>query len=402
MTAIDGREDTEEITLDEEEWPVAEHYRVDPPTATPTEPRDADAAATTVLAREPVAARRRRLPPPFDDEPLALALFALLAAVVIAAVAVWYVTREDDAGATTRTTEQAPGGDATTPAPTTSEPTSPGAPTRPDVRPVPDLTGVTLEEARTLLEGAGLRIRVRRAQSDRPPGEVLRQLPAGRSEIADGGLVTLTVSSGPDSVAVAGVVGEEATAASSLLQEAGLVVEIERIASSRPAGTVLRQAPAAGTEVDEGTTVRLQVAKPREPSQPQTLDVPRLTGLDVADARTRLRDLGLRSTVTRIDSNRPEGTIVDQDPGAGTAVERGGTVALTVSSGPAAVPVPDVVGLDEESARAQLESAGFEVRTIDEPTDDPTSDGVVVGQSPGPGAQRRPGSVVTLRIARLA
>ncbi len=143
------------------------------------------------------------------------------------------------------------------------------------------------------------------------------------------------------------------------------------------------------------------MAKPR-PAAPATIDVPRLIGLDVSDARARLRDLGLGSTVTRVESPKPPGTVVEQSPSAGSALERGGTVTLTVSSGPAAVPVPDVTGLDEDSARAQLESAGFEVTTVDEATSDPAEDGLVVGQSPSAGTERKPGTLVTLRIARLS
>jgi eukaryotic-like serine/threonine-protein kinase len=185
------------------------------------------------------------------------------------------------------------------------------------------------------------------------------------------------------------------------LQEAGLRVEIERVSSSNPEGTVIRQSPAAGTEADDGAVVSLQVAKPR-PAPPTTIDVPRLTGLDVADARARLRELGLRSTVTQVESPKPAGTVVDQSPSAGSELERNETVALTVSSGPAAVLVPDVLGLDEQSARQQLEAAGFEVTTADEPTSDPAEDGRVVGQSPSAGRERKPGTLVTLRIARLS
>jgi beta-lactam-binding protein with PASTA domain len=60
------------------------------------------------------------------------------------------------------------------------------------------------------------------------------------------------------------------------------------------------------------------------------------------------------------------------------------------------------MGLDEQSARSQLESAGFEVMTVNEPTSDAAEDGLVVGQSPGAGTERKPGAVITIRVARLA
>jgi serine/threonine-protein kinase len=263
------------------------------------------------------------------------------------------------------------------------------------------VTGVGVEDARDLLEEAGLRVRVRRVESDQPGGDVIDQQPDAGGRVASGGTVTLTVAKAPQGATVPDVVGDTASTARRELQEAGLRVEIERVASSRPAGTVLRQSPEAGTRVGDGAAVSLQVAKPR-PAAPARIDVPHVAGLDVADARARLRDLGLRSTVTRIESERPAGTVIEQSPTAGAALERGDAVALTVSSGPAAVAVPDVVGLDEASARQQLEAAGFEVRATDEPTSDPAEDGQVVGQSPAAGAERKPGTLVTLRVARLS
>jgi serine/threonine-protein kinase len=263
------------------------------------------------------------------------------------------------------------------------------------------VTGVDVEEARDVLEEAGLRVTVRRVDSDREAGEVVGQEPPADREVPQGARVTLSVSRGPAVATVPDVVGEPASIARRELQEAGLRVEIERIASSKPAGSVIRQSPAAGTGVEDGATVSLQVAKPR-PAPPARIDVPRLSGLDVSDARSRLRSLGLASTVTRVDSEKPAGTVIDQSPAAGSALERGGMVALTVSSGPAAVSVPDVLGLDEASAREQLEAAGFEVTTLDEPTSDPAEDGRVVGQSPSAGTARQRGTVVTIRIARLS
>ena len=90
-----------------------------------------------------------------------------------------------------------------------------------------------------------------------------------------------------------------------------------------------------------------------------------------------------------------------QSPGAGHELREGATVALHVSSGPAPVDVPDVVGLDEESARLELENAGFTVRVVVEPTDDPAEDGIVVGQAPPGGSTAGGGSLVTLTVNRV-
>jgi eukaryotic-like serine/threonine-protein kinase len=76
-------------------------------------------------------------------------------------------------------------------------------------------------------------------------------------------------------------------------------------------------------------------------------------------------------------------------------------VTLRVSTGPTQVEVPDVVGLDETAAMRELERAGFVVSVVDEPTSEPAEDGIVLGQSPSPGASRREGTTVTIRVGRL-
>ena len=392
----DGRDaGPDETTLAEEEWPVSDLYRVDP-AELEAGPGDRDPRKDpTPVVRDRV---RRRPPYPFHDDRIAALALAILAAIVLAVAAGWYVANGEES-ADAKPPAGAETGPGSTAGDTTAPETSAPAPAA-STRPVPDVTGANVQEAMNLLEEAGLRVRVRRVESDRPAGDVVGQLPAAGATVSERGLVTLTVSSGPPGATVPDLVGEPASTARRELQEAGLRVQIERVASSRPLGTVIRQSPEAGTDVEGGTVVSLQVAKPR-PAAPPTIDVPRLIGLDVSDARARLRDLGLGSTVTRVESPKPPGTVVEQSPSAGSALERGGTVTLTVSSGPAAVPVPDVTGLDEESARAQLESAGFEVTTVDEATTDPAEDGQVVGQSPSAGTERKPGTLVTLRIARL-
>jgi serine/threonine-protein kinase len=383
----------DEITLAEEEWPVSDLYRVDP-AELESGPTDTSERPTVVAA----APARTRLPYPFHDGRTAALALALLAAVALAVAAGWYVASGDESEAAPPAGAVAPPG--TTASDTAGSDTNPSPPAA-TTRPVPDVTGVGVQEARDVLEEAGLRVRVRRIESDQPARDVTGQDPAAGMEISARGLVTLTVSAGPASATVPDVVGKPASTARQELEEVGLRVEIERVASSKPAGTVIRQSPNAGVGVDDGALVSLQVAKAR-PAAPTTVDVPRLTGLDVADARARLRDLGLRSTVTRIESAKPAGTVVEQSPAAGSALERGEPVTLTVSSGPAAVLVPDVMGLDEQSARSRLESAGFEVMIVDEPTSDPAEDGLIVGQSPGAGTERKPGTVVTLRVARLS
>ena len=66
-----------------------------------------------------------------------------------------------------------------------------------------------------------------------------------------------------------------------------------------------------------------------------------------------LENLGLIVNVDTTDSDEPQGTVIDQDPGAGTALPRGDPVTLVVSTGAGSVLVPDVVGQPQEAARSR-------------------------------------------------
>jgi serine/threonine-protein kinase len=142
--------------------------------------------------------------------------------------------------------------------------------------------------------------------------------------------------------------------------------------------------------------VRINVSK-----GPRPVEVPNVVGLPFGEAENLLRGSGF--TVVRTDgaSDLQEGIVFDQDPVAGTDSSRGATVTVSVSQGPSSVAVPDVTFQDVVIARQTLENAGFRVREVLEPTSDPDSDGVVVGQDPVGGGSAAPGSLVTLFVGSL-
>ena len=375
----------DEDTLADGEWPVADQYRIEPGQRV----GDQD-DATVVVPAVPPARPPRRFPPDIAPGLLLVLLAALLLVPAAILAATWASDDESSPTATSGTVGTTPrAAPGTTPAAT------------PERQVVPEVVGEPLGEARSLLEDAGLTIRTEVVSSERPAAEVLRQSPAADARADRNSVVLLTVSAGPERITVPDVVGMDEDEADRALREAGLRPQVRRVRSDEPAGTVLRQRPAAGADVDPDTVVRLDVAQPAPP-EPPAIDVPDVVGLAVADARGRLRELGLRSTLTRVVSSKAAGTVVAQSPRAGAELDKGGTVELRVSTGPAKATVVDVTGLDELSARQQLEAAGFEVEIVDEPTSDVSQDGLVVAQDPQGGSRAEEGSVVTLTVARLA
>jgi len=108
--------------------------------------------------------------------------------------------------------------------------------------------------------------------------------------------------------------------------------------------------------------------------------------------------------VRRVDvqANSPAGTVVDEQPSGGSTQQPGTTIILSVSKGPATTAVPDVEGLDEATAKAQLQNAGFKVAVQTQSTQDPAEDGVVISQDPQGGAQVQPKSTVLITVGQLA
>jgi beta-lactam-binding protein with PASTA domain len=378
----------EEQTLaTEDDWRVAEEYRVEPTDA------PVDDGGTIVLQQDVPPEPPRKFPPDLGSG-LAAALLGVLLAVILVPAGIWLASNAGDEAATADTN--------------TFDTGIEQLPTIPAKRRVPDLVGRPLAEARQLLDNGGLQMRVRGVDSERPLDEVLRMEPAPGTKVDANAVVVLTVSRGVERVAVPDVERLAATEAADVLREAGLEPETRQVSSDEPEGTVVAQSPTAEEEVAPGTEVVLDVAEARATEPPPTtteaatVRVPSLVGMRAAAARERLRGFGLRLTQRPVQSSRPAGEVVRQSPGAGAELREGGIVTLRVSTGPATIAVPDVVGLSESAAIRDLESAGFVVSVVDEPTVEPTEDGFVLRQSPPGGESRRKGATVTITIARFA
>jgi serine/threonine-protein kinase len=93
---------------------------------------------------------------------------------------------------------------------------------------------------------------------------------------------------------------------------------------------------------------------------------------------------GLR--VDRVDTARTDaglGTVLGTTPQAGALLHPGDTVRVTISSGPATVPVPDLAGLTVVAARERLASVGLRVGVLDQRLDGKA--GTILAQRPAPG-----------------
>ena len=198
------------------------------------------------------------------------------------------------------------------------------------------------------------------------------------------------------STRVPDVVGRQVTEAVRELGERGYTADVEARANSEGApGTVLSQAPEAGTELDQGEPVTVLVA--RGPGRSQ---VPRVVGLSAARALVRLQAAGLRGRTVKAASRRPKDQVLKQSPAPGTELRKGSEVVLTISRGPRTGTVPSVVGITEASARSTLEGLGYKVAVTRVQSSQPR--GFVVSQNPTSGTRAAKGTVVTINVSQGA
>ena len=199
-----------------------------------------------------------------------------------------------------------------------------------------DYIGMTQEQAQAVDQIASGQIKVTWEQeynSNYAAGYIYKQSPVSGRNVREGQSVTLTVSLGTQYVTVPDLTNYVQSDAEQQLKDLGVSVLVtQAVDTSVAAGAVIRTDPAAGTQVEAGTTVIVYISRPQVAT---TTKVPSLIGLTVDDARTLLvqNRLGLGSQTDQY-SDQPAGAIIGQDPQAGSTAKLNDRVNIVVSAGP--------------------------------------------------------------------
>jgi serine/threonine-protein kinase len=314
--------------------------------------------------------------------------------------------------------------------------TTPKTPTPTTKKPAPavarlklaNVLGIPASTAVKRLRDDGFQPVVHSVFSTKPQGIVATQKPTPGTKLAKGAAVTLSVSKGQPAKPVPDVVGQSESQALALLKAAGFGATPVSVPSGETKGNVIAQTPKAGEKAQPGKHVRLNVssgatpsggtttasapagttpAQPK-PAQPVTGTVPDVEGMTLQEARLALRKAGIVMAIRYVPSEQPSGTVVAQAKKPGTTAKRGDHMLVTVSEGGSGetaaatlVAVPDVVGMEEQTAQTQLQQAGFAAVVEDSPTSDSSQDGKVVDEQPAPGTKAPKGSQIIIYVGRL-
>ena len=202
---------------------------------------------------------------------------------------------------------------------------------------IPDVLGMTEEEAAAELEKAGLEYTLGTPviSDEYEAGEVVSTDPDVGREVKKGYKVRLILSKGSDSESVKtpNTVGKKLDEAKELLEKFDLKCGSVKYDedSDLPDGTVISQDPEAGEEVETGTSVNLVVSRAAE-----NTEVPDVRGLSQSAAKEKLEENGfeLGKVSTEYSDDVEEGLVISQSPKAGSEEAEGTSVDIVISKGP--------------------------------------------------------------------
>jgi serine/threonine-protein kinase len=131
------------------------------------------------------------------------------------------------------------------------------------------------------------------------------------------------------------------------------------------------------------------------------VDVPQLVGLTQEQAQAEITAAGLTvGTISQETSTEEQrGTVLSSDPAPGTKADPDAPVDLVIGSGPNTLAVPNVVGVDQDDARARLVAAGFTGSISTDQVDSLEPDGTVVEIDPAVGSQAAPDAAIRLGVS---
>ena len=189
-----------------------------------------------------------------------------------------------------------------------------------------------------------------------------RRIPQEGELKPTGTTVTISVSSGGETVKIPKVAGLSSAAAIRALENRQFQVNpIKEQSETVPADIVIRTDPKAGRRVEPNSVVTVVIS-----DGPAPLIVPDVRGLTQVDATQRLANAGFRVAATSESSSSvPSGQVIRTQPAAGSEAARDSTVTLVISSGAKQATVPDVVGPERVVGHERARGRGLPGHGVD-------------------------------------
>lgn len=218
---------------------------------------------------------------------------------------------------------------------------------------VPDVRGMTYEQAEKRLTEEGLKIKegdhVFSAKYEE--GEITSQDPDASAKVKKGAVVTVNISKGPSEEAVPDLIGLSEDEAREKIKKYNFEVGSVNVArSDKPEGTVIDQDPKAGTELTTGSVINFTVSDGKGKGEGT---VPDIKGMTVSAAKKAITDAGFTpgEVTYDISNTYAKDKVMSQEYAPGTVLEKGNSISFVVSIGPS----PEInLYVDFEDAKEEV------------------------------------------------
>ncbi|XZM62082.1 Stk1 family PASTA domain-containing Ser/Thr kinase [Clostridium perfringens] len=237
---------------------------------------------------------------------------------------------------------------------------------------IPNVVGEKVEDAKSKLEGLGLKVLEVTEESDQEKGIVLKVDPNVDSTVKSGSEVKLTVSGGEGQIKVPNFAEMNLDSVKRTLKSLGLELGTvdEEYSDSFPRGEVISQSPNANESVDKGSKVNVTISKGKEIKN-ITLNIPDVSGKSVDEAKSILANAGVEANAVKGEAAKSEGEagkVYSQSQSGHFTIKQGEKVTITINYyGDYVKPeksVPGVTGKSVDEAKSELTNAGFKVNAV--------------------------------------
>lgn len=245
---------------------------------------------------------------------------------------------------------------------------------------VPNVIGMQQADAVQRLSAQGLTSSIVPQSSTAPPGQVIGEAPGAGSQVDKNQLVVLDVSKPP------------VTTTPTTTAKTTTVTKTTTVAVTTTA-----------TQTQPTATQTKTVTQPTATTAAKSVTMPDVTSQDYTQAVQQLASLGLLPQSYPVSSSEPQGTVVGQNPSAGSQAQSDVPVRVNVSLGPgtrSSGPLPDLTGLRAKDALVKCAQAKYTCRVVFRTAPSPSTVGKVIAQSPGSGTNAPGLTQITLYVAR--
>ncbi|WP_410667161.1 Stk1 family PASTA domain-containing Ser/Thr kinase [Amycolatopsis sp. cmx-4-68] len=280
--------------------------------------------------------------------------------------------------------------------------------------PIPDVTHQTVPQARETLSNKGFKtletknVTCQVQPTDGSPqcgqddvNKVVKIDPAAGTPVSTAAKITLYVGVSPGKASVPDLKSKTPAEAEQALKDAKLALDPNyaqvEVEDTSQVGLVQSQTPAAASEVDEGSSVKITIGKSKQLKQ-----VTNFANKPYSQAKSALEGQGFTTKKVEQPSDTvPKDSVITQDPNGGL-VPVGTLITLTVSTGPqnTKIEMPNLVGMTFDEAQSKLQSMGWSghlIRRADRGSREPED--TVTKQSPSPTSQLDKDQDVTVFVS---